>query len=203
MATENAQGAALRAAVLAEVEAAAECNGKPECERHADAILAIFAAAQAGCGARPYPAGSEGDDGTECVLPAGHAGPHDDDPELSAGSIREALAAERALATLAAERNQYRIALERIADGSRNRDGMMGCASRALAEHPEPQPAPELTPVEAVRVAVAEEWQPRVDALRALVAEMLGTYVDTGRGHLSRVSGTRKAEWRKRAGLPS
>lgn len=30
------------------------------------------------CGARPYPAGSEGDDGTECALPAGHDGPHDD-----------------------------------------------------------------------------------------------------------------------------
>lgn len=34
----------------------------------------------AACGARPYPAGSEGDDGTECVLPAGHDGPHDDEP---------------------------------------------------------------------------------------------------------------------------
>jgi len=34
----------------------------------------------AACGARPYPAGSEGDDGTECVLPAGHDGPHDDGP---------------------------------------------------------------------------------------------------------------------------
>lgn len=33
------------------------------------------------CGARPYPAGSEGDDGTECQLPAGHAGHHDDMPE--------------------------------------------------------------------------------------------------------------------------
>lgn len=32
------------------------------------------------CGARPYPAGSEGDDGTECQLPAGHAGHHDDMP---------------------------------------------------------------------------------------------------------------------------
>lgn len=31
------------------------------------------------CGARPYPAGSEGDDGTECALPAGHDGPHDDE----------------------------------------------------------------------------------------------------------------------------
>jgi len=30
------------------------------------------------CGSRPYPAGSEGDDGTECVLPKGHDGPHDD-----------------------------------------------------------------------------------------------------------------------------
>lgn len=33
------------------------------------------------CGARPYPPGSEGDDGTECILPAGHDGPHDDGPE--------------------------------------------------------------------------------------------------------------------------
>ena len=32
------------------------------------------------CGARPYPAGSEGDDGTECALPAGHDGHHDDEP---------------------------------------------------------------------------------------------------------------------------
>lgn len=32
------------------------------------------------CGARPYPAGSEGDDGTVCTLPVGHDGPHDDGP---------------------------------------------------------------------------------------------------------------------------
>ena len=32
------------------------------------------------CGARPYPPGSEGDDGTVCMLPAGHTGPHDDAP---------------------------------------------------------------------------------------------------------------------------
>lgn len=32
------------------------------------------------CGSRPYPAGSEGDDGTECMLPVGHEGPHDDAP---------------------------------------------------------------------------------------------------------------------------
>jgi hypothetical protein len=32
------------------------------------------------CGSRPYPAGSEGDDGTECALPAGHGGAHDDNP---------------------------------------------------------------------------------------------------------------------------
>jgi hypothetical protein len=32
------------------------------------------------CGVRPYPAGSEGDDGTECALPAGHDGPHNDGP---------------------------------------------------------------------------------------------------------------------------
>jgi hypothetical protein len=30
------------------------------------------------CGARPYPAGSEGDDGTVCMLPKYHNGPHDD-----------------------------------------------------------------------------------------------------------------------------
>jgi hypothetical protein len=30
------------------------------------------------CGARPYPAGSEADDGTECLLSEGHDGPHDD-----------------------------------------------------------------------------------------------------------------------------
>lgn len=30
------------------------------------------------CGERPYPAGSEGDDGTQCVLPLGHAGNHSD-----------------------------------------------------------------------------------------------------------------------------
>jgi hypothetical protein len=36
----------------------------------------------AACGARPYPAGSEGDDGTECALPAGHYVPHDDLPEI-------------------------------------------------------------------------------------------------------------------------
>jgi hypothetical protein len=34
------------------------------------------------CGARPYPAGSEGDDGTECALPAGHDGPHDAEPHV-------------------------------------------------------------------------------------------------------------------------
>lgn len=45
----------------------------------------------------------------------------------------------REIAELRAERDGYRIALERIADGSRNRDGMMGCASRALAEHPGPE----------------------------------------------------------------
>jgi hypothetical protein len=38
----------------------------------------------AACGARPYPAGSEGDDGTECALPAGHEGEHDDSPAPSA-----------------------------------------------------------------------------------------------------------------------
>lgn len=37
---------------------------------------------EATCGARPYPAGSEGDDGTECMLPAGHDGKHADAPEL-------------------------------------------------------------------------------------------------------------------------
>lgn len=30
------------------------------------------------CESRPFPAGSEGDDGTRCVLPAGHEGSHDD-----------------------------------------------------------------------------------------------------------------------------
>ena len=30
------------------------------------------------CGERPYPAGSEGDDGTRCMLATGHDGPHDD-----------------------------------------------------------------------------------------------------------------------------
>ena len=30
------------------------------------------------CDWRPYPAGSEGDDGTECILPAGHSGSHYD-----------------------------------------------------------------------------------------------------------------------------
>jgi hypothetical protein len=30
------------------------------------------------CGATPYPRGSEGDDGTVCILPAGHPGPHSD-----------------------------------------------------------------------------------------------------------------------------
>jgi hypothetical protein len=32
------------------------------------------------CGSRPYPAGSEGDDGTECVRPKGHPGDHSDEP---------------------------------------------------------------------------------------------------------------------------
>jgi hypothetical protein len=32
------------------------------------------------CGASPYESGSEGDDGTMCLLPAGHDGPHDDMP---------------------------------------------------------------------------------------------------------------------------
>ena len=48
------------------------------------------AATAPACGARPYPAGSEGDDGTECALPAGHAGPHDGaiaDDEASGGVL--------------------------------------------------------------------------------------------------------------------
>lgn len=45
-------------------------------EDHADMPRA------AACGARPYPAGSEGDDGTECTLLPGHHGPHDDDAAL-------------------------------------------------------------------------------------------------------------------------
>ena len=36
------------------------------------------------CGSRPYPAGSEGDDGTECVLPKGHDGDHDDGVVITA-----------------------------------------------------------------------------------------------------------------------
>ena len=40
------------------------------------------------CGARPYPAGSEGDDGTECGLPVRHSGSHDDLSSLFAGSGR-------------------------------------------------------------------------------------------------------------------
>jgi hypothetical protein len=32
------------------------------------------------CGSRPYPAGSEGDYGTECVRPKGHPGEHSDEP---------------------------------------------------------------------------------------------------------------------------
>ena len=38
--------------------------------------------------------------------------------------------------------------------------------------HPDIAAAQELTPVEAVRLAVAEEWQPRVDELRALLSDM-------------------------------
>ncbi|HEY1706396.1 MAG TPA: hypothetical protein VGG75_42530 [Trebonia sp.] len=34
------------------------------------------------CPSRPYPDGSEGDDGTVCVLPKGHEGDHWDGPEL-------------------------------------------------------------------------------------------------------------------------
>lgn len=49
-------------------------------------------------------------------------------------------------------------------------------ALRAMEFDPEapaePQLAPALTPVEAVRTAVAEEWQPRVDALRGLLDEI-------------------------------
>lgn len=36
------------------------------------------------CDSRPYPAGSEGDDGTECVLPKGHDGDHDDGVVITA-----------------------------------------------------------------------------------------------------------------------
>jgi len=52
------------------------------------------------------------------------------------------------LASVTAERDRFRIALERIADGSRNRDGMMGCAGRALAgaARSGPQPVPDVTP---------------------------------------------------------
>jgi len=37
------------------------------------------------CGARPYPAGSDGDDGTECMLPEGHDGAPDEAEALGAG----------------------------------------------------------------------------------------------------------------------
>lgn len=47
---------------------------------HAVASLLEAETSDCKCGARPYAAGSEGDDGTECILPAGHDGPHDDGP---------------------------------------------------------------------------------------------------------------------------
>jgi hypothetical protein len=56
---------------------------------------------------------------------------------------------------------------------------------------------------------VAEEWQPRVDELRSLIAEILGTFVAGDYDELarprtvtSRVPFGKHAEWRERAGLP-
>jgi len=48
---------------------------------------------------------------------------------------------ERAFAVLAAERNQYRIALERIADnGVKGISASPQIARRALSQHPQPEP---------------------------------------------------------------
>lgn len=44
------------------------------------------------CDSRPFPAGSEGDDGTRCVLPAGHDGAHDDGVPLPDDETRAAWA---------------------------------------------------------------------------------------------------------------
>jgi hypothetical protein len=49
--------------------------------------VALLPEAGQTCGARPYPAGSEGDDGTVCVLPAGHDGPCEDEPEMCDGTL--------------------------------------------------------------------------------------------------------------------
>jgi hypothetical protein len=51
---------------------------------HAYAAIKDAAGDELLCGSRPYPAGSEGDDGTECMLPKGHDGPHADAPETEA-----------------------------------------------------------------------------------------------------------------------
>jgi hypothetical protein len=60
------------------------------------------------------------------------------------------------------------------------------------------QPAPELAAVEAVRVAVAEEWQPRVDALRELLAEILDEFGRTSNGYSAHVGQAPLARWRER-----
>jgi hypothetical protein len=103
--------------------------------------------------------------------------------------------AERTLAVLAAERNQYRTALERIADGSRSRITMMGCANRALAEHPQPE-APHAAPdqVAITRAAAANT----IRKLRELIAELLAELATYGEGCLEP---DEIANWRKRGGL--
>lgn len=47
-----------------------------------------------GCGERPYPAGSEGDEGTVCIRPAGHDGFHSDVPDDDEPDDDEPAAAE-------------------------------------------------------------------------------------------------------------
>jgi hypothetical protein len=75
--------------------------------------------------------------------------------------------------------------------------------STPLEEWPDPENpvtgrTPGLTPVEAARLAVAEEWQPRVDEAREVVAEMLKVLAEYGEGgeHNDQI-----VAWRDRAGL--
>lgn len=57
---------------------------------HHDGPAAEWGDEPAVCGARPYPAGSEGDDGTQCVLPAhGDDVPHDDGVPIDPGQPAE------------------------------------------------------------------------------------------------------------------
>ena len=84
---------------------------------------------------------------------------------------------ERALAVLAAERNQYHIALVRILrDASRDHctcSVVARTAERTLGQHPEPQPAPELAALRlaAVRSILADDSIGAEDARsRALAA---------------------------------